>query len=204
MFFKITKLGIVLCRKYFDCASLVVSSRQFLGESFEKSVIEKVLHLAPVGPGLSFLESPVVEEDVVEHGEGVASHVHLVTLRVPCRHVSHVWQCFLKKVVYRVTKLKQQEALSTRRRKALFSRLLLWVLCMVSVFKTSTIIYYMSGSLSCRTRWTSRRRWGSRPWPRRWARIWTDILWRRMRPQSRSLRAKPPIWETNGLGKVPE
>ena len=44
-----------------------------------------MLHLAPVRPRLPLLQPPVVEEEVVEDGEGVAGHEHLVGLGVP-RH----------------------------------------------------------------------------------------------------------------------
>ena len=65
--------------------SLVISRRQLLGEASEESVVEQMLHLSPVWPRLSLLQPPVVEEEVVEDGEGVARHEHLVALGVP-RH----------------------------------------------------------------------------------------------------------------------
>ena len=44
-----------------------------------------MLHLPPPGPRLPLLQPPVVHEQVVDHHEVVAGHVHLVRLGVP-RH----------------------------------------------------------------------------------------------------------------------
>merc|ERR1712098_237327 len=60
----------------------VVAGGYLLGKPLEKSVIKKMLKLPPPWSCLSFLQPPVVHEEVVEHVEGVAGYVHLICLCV--------------------------------------------------------------------------------------------------------------------------